>query len=53
MVVGCDLPCLENVGNRLWGYWPGPLHLPKLRSVGGSFEIEGAEKVIAPALEWV
>ncbi len=53
MVVGCDLPCLENVGNRLWGYWPGPLHLPKLRSVGGSFEIEGAVRVIAPALEWI
>ena len=53
MVVECDLPCLETVGNRLWGYWNGPLHVPMLRSVGGSFEIEGAESVIAPALEWV
>jgi len=53
MAVECDFPCLETVGNRLWGYWSGPLHLPMLRSVGGSFEIEGAGSVIAPALEWV
>jgi hypothetical protein len=53
MVIECDLPCLETVGNRLWGYWNGTLYVPKLRSVGGSFEIEGAESVIAPSLEWV
>ena len=53
MAIGCDLPCLETVGNRLWGYWRGSLNLPMLRSVGGSFEVEGAESLIAPALKWV
>ena len=33
MVVGCNLPCLETVANRFWGYWRGPLHLPKLSAV--------------------
>ncbi len=53
MAIECDLPSLETVGNRLWGYWTGTLRVPKLRSVGGSFEIEGAESVIAPELKWV
>ena len=53
LVIECDLPNLETVGNRFWGIWTGPLFVPKLRSVGGSFEIGMAESVIAPALEWV
>ncbi len=53
LVIECDLPNLEMVGNRFWGIWTGPLFVPKLRSVGGSFEIGMAESVIAPALEWV
>jgi hypothetical protein len=48
-----DMPNLEYVSNRLSGYWSGVMHVPKLRSVGGSFEIDGPESVFAPALEWV
>jgi hypothetical protein len=53
MVLECALPCLESVGNRLWGYWLNTLNLPRLCSVGGSLEIDGAHTVIAPALRRV
>ena len=53
LIVECQLPKIEIVGNRLWGAWTGSLQLPNLRSVGGSMEIEGAECIIAPTLEWV
>lgn len=53
MVVECDLPQLEVVGNRFWGIWTDSLQLPMLRCVGGSIEVEIAEKFDAPALVWV
>ena len=53
LVLECALQCLVEVGNRLWGYWSTELHLPSLRSVGGSLEIDGAHTVMAPALHWV
>ena len=53
LVIECDLPNHEMVGNRYWGIWTGPLFVPKLRSVEGSFEIGMAESVIVPALAWV
>lgn len=53
LVIECDLPNLETVGNRFWGWWSNSLHLPKLRSVGGSFKIQGAIRVVVPVLERV
>jgi hypothetical protein len=48
-----DMPNLESVGNRFSGCWSGDLYLLKLRQVGGSLDIAGPEKLIAPALQWV
>ena len=53
MVSEPNLPCLETIGKRLWGYWGGCLRLPNLRHVGGSFEVEGAASVFLPVLQWV
>lgn len=48
-----DMPNLESVGNRFSGCWSGDLYLPKLRQVGGSLDIAGPERIIAPVLKWV
>ena len=48
-----DMPNIESVGNRFSGCWSGDLYLLKLRQVGGSLDIAGPERIIAPVLKWV
>ena len=48
-----DMPNLECVGNRLSGFWGEDMYLPKLRQVGGSFDIAGPGRLLAPVLECV
>jgi len=53
MVCEPDLPNLESVGKRFWVSWASELRVPYLRYVAGSLEVEGAESVFLPALQWV